>query len=38
MTCFVILKGGPYFEIFTPQGKDVAANWKISGGIKKVWL
>ncbi|KAJ8301141.1 hypothetical protein KUTeg_020128 [Tegillarca granosa] len=30
-------QGGPYFEIFTPQGKDVTANWKISGGIKRMY-
>lgn len=32
-------QGGAYFEIFSAQGKDVLANWKLVGGagIKKVY-
>ncbi|KAK7494008.1 hypothetical protein BaRGS_00014890 [Batillaria attramentaria] len=30
-------QGGSYFEIFSPQGRDPAANWKIGAGVKKVY-
>lgn len=32
----LLLKGGPFFEIFTLQGKDILNNWKSTGSIKKV--
>ncbi|XP_013404893.1 uncharacterized protein C3orf67 homolog [Lingula anatina] len=32
-------QGGPFFEVFSAQGKDPVANWKLSGGsgIRKVY-
>ncbi|KAK3103082.1 hypothetical protein FSP39_016320 [Pinctada imbricata] len=30
-------QGGPYFEVFTPQGKDSTASWKLNGSVKKVY-
>ncbi|PVD24826.1 hypothetical protein C0Q70_15312 [Pomacea canaliculata] len=30
-------QGGPYFEIFSPQGKELINHWKIGSGVKKVF-
>ncbi|XP_076448494.1 protein CFAP20DC-like [Babylonia areolata] len=30
-------QGGPYLEIFSPQGRDSTIHWKIGAGVKKIY-
>ncbi|KAL8587139.1 hypothetical protein ACOMHN_026107 [Nucella lapillus] len=30
-------QGGPYLEIFSPQGRDSTSHWKIGPGVKKIY-
>ncbi|XP_064605287.1 protein CFAP20DC-like isoform X2 [Liolophura sinensis] len=30
-------QGGPFVEVFTPQGKDPTANWKVTGSVRKIF-
>lgn len=29
------MQGGPYVDVFSAQGRDPAAQWKLTGSVKK---